>query len=264
MWRTCVRPKEERGGLRKPQAVQFSGRVILVTGASSGIGEACAVAFARREAAVAVHYRANHAGAQRVVSRVQEAGARAAALQADLRDADACERLVRQTVAAFGRLDVLVNNAGLVERTGMWEVTEALWDEQMALHVKAPFFLSRVAARVMGEGGAIVNVASMRGLLAGPGAPHYAVSKAALLMLTRCLAHALAPAIRVNAVAPGYTDTRVHATRTPEERRRIEEEIPAGRFATPEEVAEAVVFLASEGARYITGQTLVVTGGLAP
>jgi 3-oxoacyl-[acyl-carrier protein] reductase len=243
--------------------VDFSGRVVLVTGASSGIGEACAQAFAARGAAVAVHYRANAAGAQRVVEGIRQRGGQAVALQADLREVTACEELLRLTVQALGRLDVLVNNAGVVDRSGLWDITEALWDEQMAVHVKAPFFLSRAAARVLPEGGAIVNVASMRGLVAGPGAPHYAVSKAAVLMLTRCLAHALAPKIRVNAVAPGYTDTRVHATRSPEDRRRIEGEIPVGRFATPQEVAEAVVFLASEEARYVTGQTLVVAGGLA-
>ncbi len=243
--------------------MNFSGRAVLVTGASSGIGQACALAFARRGAAVAVHYRANRAGAQAVAEEIRAAGAPAVVVQADLRSPQACERLVDEAYAALRRLDVLVNNAGVVDRTGLWEVTEALWDEQMAVHVKAPFFLTRAAARVLPEGGAVVNVASMRGIQAGPGAPHYAVSKAAVLMLTRCLAHALAPRIRVNAVAPGYTETRVHATRSPEDRRRIEEEIPLGRFATPEEVAEAVVFLASEDARYITGQTLVVTGGLA-
>lgn len=255
--------QEILSGPANTKAVDFAGKAVLVTGASSGIGAACAMAFARRGAAVAVHYRANAAGAEQVVTRLRQGGAQAVALQVDLREVQACEEVVQRTLDAFGRLDVLVNNAGLVERSGLWDITEALWDEQMALHVKAPFFLSRAAARGLPEGGAIVNVASMRGLVAGPGAPHYAVSKAAVLMLTRCLAHALAPRIRVNAVAPGYTETRVHTSRSPEDRRRIEEGIPVGRFATPEEVAEAVVFLASEEARYVTGQTLMIAGGLA-
>ncbi len=221
------------------------------------------MAFGRRGAVVGVHYRANARGAEEVAARVREAGGEAVVLQGDLRSTAACEQLVAQAVQALGRLDVLVNNAGVVDRTGPWDITEALWDEQMAIHVKAPFFLTRAAARFLPEGGAVVNVASMRGLVAAPHAPHYAVSKAAVLMVTRCLAHALAPRIRVNAVAPGYTETRVHAHRSPEDRRRIEAEIPLGRFATPEEVAEAVVYLASPRARYVTGQTLVVAGGLA-
>jgi len=239
----------------------FEGRVVLVTGASSGIGAACARAFAARGARVAVNYRQNAQGAEAVVAAIRTGGGSALAFQADVRDPAACTALVARTVEAFGRLDVLVNNAGVVDRTDFWQVTEAQWDEQMAVHVKGPFFLSRTAAGVMGEGGAIVNVASMRGLWPSGAAPHYAVSKAAVLMLTKCLAHALAPRIRVNAVAPGYTETRVHAHRTPEERARIAEAIPLGRFATPEEVAEAVVFLASDEAAYITGQTLVLAGG---
>lgn len=239
----------------------FEGRVVLVTGSSSGIGAACAQAFAIRGAKVVVNYRENAAGAEAVVRGIREGGGEAVAVQADVRDPEACERLVACTVEIWGRLDVLVNNAGVVDRTDFWQVTEERWDEQMDVHVKGPFFLSRAAARVMREGGAIVNIASMRGLLASAASPHYAVSKAAVLMLTKCLAHALAPRIRVNAVAPGYTETRVQAHRSPQERAQISAGIPLGRFATPEEVAEAVVFLASDEAAYITGQTLVLSGG---
>jgi 3-oxoacyl-[acyl-carrier protein] reductase len=240
----------------------FHDKVVLVTGGSSGIGAAIARRFAAAGAAVAVNYANNARGAQEVVAAIEGRGGRAVPLRADVRSPEACERLVAETVATFGSLDVLVNNAGVVDRTDLGVITEALWDEQMDVHVKGPFFCSRAAAEVMREGSAIVNVASMRGLLPAAGAPHYSVSKAAVLMLTRCLAHAFAPRIRVNAVAPGYTDTRVHAHRSPQDRARVEAAIPVRRFASPEEVAEVVLFLASDDARYITGQTLVADGGV--
>jgi 3-oxoacyl-[acyl-carrier protein] reductase len=239
----------------------FDGKVVLVTGGSSGIGAAIARRFAAAGAAVALNYAKNARGAREVVLAIEERGGGAVALGADVRSPEECARLVAETVTAFGGLDVLVNNAGVVDRTDLGAITEALWDEQMDVHVKGPFFCSRAAADVMRDGSAIVNVASMRGLLPAAGAPHYSVSKAAVLMLTRCLAHAFAPRIRVNAVAPGYTDTRVHAHRSPSDRARIESTIPVGRFASPEEVAEIVLFLASDDSRYITGQTLVVAGG---
>lgn len=243
---------------------RFRARVALVTGSSRGIGRAVAQAFAREGAAVVLNAARSIGDARTVAQAIGASGARAVAVQADVSRPAEARRLVAEAVRAFGRLDVLVNNAGFTDRTPFREIDEDVWRRMMDVHVTGPFFASQAAAEVMTAqgGGVILNVASMQGIDPGAGAVHYSVSKAAVIMLTRCLARDLAPGIRVNAIAPGYTETAFHAGRTIADREAIAARIPLGRFAQPEEVAKAAVFLASDDASYTTGHTLVVSGGV--
>jgi 3-oxoacyl-[acyl-carrier protein] reductase len=243
---------------------RLRGRVALVTGSSRGIGRAIAQAFAREGAIVVLNAARSVSDARAAAQAIEAGGGKAAAIQADVARPAEARRLVAEAVRTFGRLDVLVNNAGIIDRTPFREVDEAIWRRMMDVHVTGPFFAAQAAAEVMTAqgGGAIINIASMRGIDPGGGAVHYSVSKAAVIMLTRCLARELAPLVRVNAVAPGYTDTAFHADRSIADRQAIASRIPLGRFAQPEEVAKAAVFLASDEASYTTGHTLVVSGGV--
>ncbi len=240
------------------------GRVAVVTGSSRGIGRAIAQAFAREGCAVVVNAARSIAEARAVADAISAGGGRAVAVQADVGDPAQARDLIARALQEYGRIDVLVNNAGIVDRAGLWQIDEAGWSAMMAVHVTGPFFASRAAAEAMrAQGsGAIVNIASMRGIEPGSGPLHYNVSKAAVLMLTKCLARDLAPQVRVNAIAPGYTETGFHADRTIAEREQISARVPLGRFGRPEEVARAAVFLASDGAAYMTGHTLVLSGGV--
>jgi len=239
-------------------------RVAVVTGSSRGIGRAVAQAFAREGCALVVNAARSIAEARAVADAITAAGGRALAVQADVGDPAQAQELIARALREYGRVDVLVNNAGIVDRSGLWQISQAGWSEMMAVHVTGPFFASRAAAEAMVKhgAGAIINIASMRGIDPGSGPLHYSVSKAAVLMLTKCLARDLAPHVRVNAIAPGYTETAFHADRTIAERQQITSRIPLRRFGRPEDIAGAAVFLASDGAAYMTGHTLVLSGGV--
>ena len=242
--------------------MEFVGKVVLVTGGGRGIGRAIAAAFAQEGAAVAVGYRDHGNDAQAVVDGLRRAGRRSIAVQADVGRAGDAKAMLDQVLDEWERLDVLVNNAGILRRTPLADLTLQEWDEVVATNLTGAMLCAQAAAAALRtRGGAIVNVASIRGLIGGTSLA-YAASKGGLVTLTKTLARNLAPEVRVNAVAPAFVDTALNVHLTVEQREQIAEQIPLGRFAEPEEIARAVVFLASPRAAYITGQTLVVDGGL--
>ncbi len=238
--------------------MQLGGRVALVTGAGRRIGRAIALGLARRGAQVAVHYNDSRAGADDVVAEIRRGGGTAEAFGADLTNVEAPELLIHDVVKAFGVLDVLVNSAAIMLRTPIGEVTSAEWEAIFSLNVRAPFFLSQAAATAMkGRDGAIVNIADLAAFETWRAYILHGISKAAIVQMTRALAHALAPAIRVNAVAPGAmllpegwdAATAEHLAMT----------TPLKRLGSPEDVVQAVIYLLE--ADYVTGETLIVDGG---
>jgi NAD(P)-dependent dehydrogenase (short-subunit alcohol dehydrogenase family) len=246
----------------------FAGKSVLVTGATSGIGEAIARRFAHLGANLLITGRRDLTPAE-LASHYPAQGGSVHYYPADLLAPEAAGRLVDHAVELFGGLDVLVNNAGILFRGTVLDCTDEEWDMTLATNVTAAFRLSRAALRVMTakKGGAIVNIASDWGLVGARGAAAYGASKGAIVQLTRSMAldHAAA-GIRINAVCPGDTDTRmlvgVMSGMAREERlRKLGEDIPLGRVGRPAEIADAVCFLASDQASFITGTMLAVDGG---
>jgi len=246
-------------------ARRFAGKVALVTGSGRGLGRAIAKTLAQEGASLVLNYRKSDGGAREAAAEAAKYGGRAIVVRADVSRASEVRILFAEAERAFGRLDILVNNAGVFNHAPVAEVTEALWDEVLDTNLKGTFLCAQAAARLMTaqQGGIIVNLASGGGLSPRPGyetsAP-YAASKAGVIMLTRRLALELAPAIRVNAVAPGIIESRPDWTE--ESRKRLGAAALLGRIGSPDAIANAVVFLASEDAASITGHTLVVDGGI--
>jgi 3-oxoacyl-[acyl-carrier protein] reductase len=244
----------------------FKDKVVLVTGGSRGIGRACAVAFAQAGAStVVISYAGNEAAAQETVGLLQAAGAKAEALKFDVADTAACASAIEGVVKTHGRLDVLVNNAGVAVDGLVMRVKDDDWDRQLDTNLKGAFALIRAASRPMMKqrGGAIINITSVVGEMGNGGQVAYSASKAGLIGLTKSVARELSSRnIRVNAVSPGFIGTDMTSHLNDELRQKMLEGIPLGRLGNPEEVAGAVLFLASDAASYITGEVLKVNGGM--
>jgi pteridine reductase len=236
----------------------LAGRVALVTGAGRRVGRAIAVALGERGMRVVVHYNGSTEGAHETARQIRDRGGLATIVQADLSDVAAAERLIDRTLDAEGELAALVNSAAVMLRTPVGETTTAEWDAMFALNVRAPYFLAqRAAPALRAVHGSIVNIADLAAFETWPAYVPHGMSKAAVVQMTRGLAHALAPDVRVNAVAPG-------AVLLPEswgeaDAERLRRTTPLKRLGTPDDVAGAVVYLLE--AEYVTGEVIRVDGG---
>ncbi len=243
-------------------------KVVLVTGASSGIGRAIAIEAGRQGASVVVNYIGSSDPAEQVVQDIARAGARAVAISADVSQSDQVDRMIRRSVEQFGRLDVLVNNAGIEMEAPFLTTSEQEWDRVIAIDLKGPFLCTQAAVREMVRlqiAGVVINISSVHEDLAFPGYAAYCAAKGGLRMLCRDLALELAPYhIRVVNVAPGAIATPINrdTLQDPTKRDALLHEIPLGRVGTPEEVAQLVAYLGSDDAAYITGTTVFIDGGL--
>ena len=233
-------------------------RVALVTGAGIRVGQTIAVTLGAQAMRVVVHYNGSREGADETVRMIEATGGHAIAVQADLSQPDGPDALIERTLAEYGALDALVNSAAIMLRTPVGEVSVAEWDTMFAVNTRAPFFLSQRAAPALARTrGSIVNIADLAAFETWPAYVPHGITKAAVVQLTRALAHALAPDIRVNAVAPGVV--MLPAGWNPEDGEHLRRTTPLARLGSAEDVAQAVVYLLE--AEYVTGEVIRVDGG---
>ena len=241
------------------------GKVALVTGGSRGIGRAIALKLAENGADLAINYAGNTAAAEEVKAAIEQMGRKALLIQCSVADTDGVQAMVNQVVKELGRLDILVNNAGITRDGLLMRMKEADWDDVMNTNLKGVYNCSKAVMRTMmkQKSGRIVNMASVVGEMGNAGQANYAAAKAGVIGFTKSLAKEVASrGITVNAIAPGFIATDMTSVLSDDQKAEMARTIPLGRAGQPEDVANAVLFLASEGAAYITGQVLNVDGGM--
>ena len=248
-------------------AKKLEGKVALVTGASKGIGAAIAKQLATEGASVVVNYASSKEGADRVVSEIKKTGGKAVALQGDVAKAQDIERLFAEAKKQFGKLDILVNNAGVYEFSPLENISAEHYDRIFDINVRGLLLASREAAKYIdGNGGSIINIGSVVSSIAPPNSSVYTATKGAVDAITKTLANELgARKIRVNAINPGMVITEGAQSQgiiESDMRKQIESQTPLGRIGKPEDIAPAAVFFASDDSAWITGESLVVAGGL--
>lgn len=242
------------------------GRVALVTGASRGIGRAVALKLAENGSAVIVNYAGNGAAAQAVAGEINQLGGRCLAICADISRSEEVKNMFAAIKNTFGRLDILINNAGITRDCLLLRMKEEDWNRVIDINLTGAFNCTKEALKLLlkSDSGVIVNISSVVGQMGNAGQCNYGAAKAGLLGFTKSLAREVAGKnIRVNAVAPGFIDTDMTSNLPQEVRERLKEQIPMGRLGCPEDVANAVLFLTLPSSSYITGQTLNVDGGMA-
>ncbi|MFD2911088.1 3-oxoacyl-[acyl-carrier-protein] reductase [Jeotgalibacillus terrae] len=245
--------------------MKLDGKTAIVTGASRGIGRSIAIELAKNGANVVVNYSGNEEKAKETAREVESAGTKALVFKADVSNADDVQAMLKETLSEFGSIDILVNNAGITKDNLLMRMKEDDWDQVMDINLKSVFLTTKAAARPMMKQrkGKIINVSSIVGVMGNAGQANYVASKAGVIGLTKTSAKELAArGINVNAVAPGFIETDMTGELPPDVQEAMKQMIPLDRFGKPEDIAKAVVFLASDDADYITGQTIHIDGGM--
>ena len=241
--------------------MKLKGKTALVTGAGKNIGKAIALGLAREGASLAINYFSSEKGAEETKAEAEKSGVKAISFEADLSKVNQIQSMVRKVEAELGKIDILVNNSGIITEAKLDETSEEIWDRTMAVNLKGLFFCSKIVSEGMRKrkSGKIVNISSLGGIKAWPSFMAYCTSKAGVIMLTKCLALSLAPDIQVNSIAPGVISLPSGLDENKKE--TFLKKIPLKRLGTYDEIVKAVIFLCRDSS-YITGQTIVVDGGL--
>jgi 3-oxoacyl-[acyl-carrier protein] reductase len=245
--------------------MKLNDKVVIITGASRGIGRAIAKRFAQEGAKVVINYNKSEDKASRLVDEIRKNGGQALAVRADVSKSDEVKQLVKKTVETYGRVDILVNNARVMFQKTFLDATEEIWDQTIDINLKGAYLCSKEVAPIMlkQKKGKIINISSNSGAY-HPSAlrfVEYVVSKAGMNGLTRALALKLGPYVNVNAICPGWIETEMVGNTDPEVERRVLEETPLKRFGTADEVANAALYLASDDSNFVTGELHMITGG---